>query len=616
MQVLVLKNKIRSDYVTPFLNGAIMIKSYINKLTTRQKLLTFQTLFIIILYFAIAFYLITGYSDSILDSKKDSIQTSLTYVNNNLSTKIKSLEAVDLDVRASDDIKSNLNKTDYIEYGRAFTKITDNLFSKVLSTSGLRHAVIIDMCNHVYTVDVSLQLPTDFNLRDTEIFKAVCQNPSKLVWMPENDIYNKYVQDNGDYRMRSNIHAASLIKNYATGDIQGLLILTLNPNYFQDSVNVGSDIDNTDLYLISKDRTACHVLSSDEAPIPEEVLSALDFDNFESNSVTLGNKMVLFEKNKEMDWFVVCVGDIEEIRQNIRESIVSLLIIIGIAMLIFLILSNGVFNSMTKDIGVLAENMEKFAQGDFDTQIEAPGNDEIGRLSQNFNQMVRKTSELIDTQYRMELRTQETEFKSLQAQINPHFLYNILDMLNWQLVIRGEEKLSDSVVAIGNCLRYSISRDSTSATLQEEINNIRDYVTIQTLINDKPIDFFVDAVDTEIIVLPKLTLQPLVENCFLHGFNGRDTNNSLAVVCSYTSADRSKYCISVSDNGIGMSEDTKNSILPNDSGENSEHVGLRNVFSRLKYMYKDAVDFDIQSSFGYGTTINIIIKIENREIKI
>ena len=520
-----------------------MFNRFKHNLTVRKKLLIFQGCFVCLLFLLIAVYLMTVYSNSLLNSQKENIENSLQYLNNNITAQLEAINSVDIDVRVSSEVKENLNKTDYISYGRAFTKITDFLSSKVFGIPGLRHAIIIDMHNHVYTVDLPLQFPSGFLLESTEAFQAASQAPSKLVWLSYNDIYEKYGLGYGDYRIRSDIHAASIIKNYTTGETQGILILTLNENYFKNIFKSNSTLEKSNVFLVSPDNQKYYILSSEEPEISPDILKELPLSNKTKGTLVLNKSLITYDINTEMNWYIVCAVKLKSLQHDVYKYILPLLIIIGLSLFFFFIASDRAFNSMTKGINTLSASMHQFEKGDFNVKISSCSDDEIGRLSQGFNHMVEQIKNLIDTQYKMAVMTREAEYKSLQAQINPHFLYNTLDMLNWQLVIRGEEKLSESVVAIGNCLRYSISDGNTKSTLHDEINNIKDYISIQTLINEKPIDLVLDAEDADIIILPKLTLQPLVENAFLHGFIGRESNNSLSITGNYSTPERTEYTI-------------------------------------------------------------------------
>ena len=579
----------------------------LKNLTFREKLLLYQGLFIAVFFLGVSVYLTTVYSNSLLKSERNSIENSLQFLNGSITAQIEAINSVDLDVRASSTIKENLNTTDYVQYGRAFTKITDFLSAKVFGVSGLRHAVIIDKKNHIYTVDLSLQLPDSFRLEETRVFQSALLSPSKLVWLSENDIYDLYSVDTGDYRVRSEYHAASIIKNYASGEIQGLLILTLNDNFFRNIAKTVPQTESVNVYLITPDLNKCYPLSENTASLSADFLKSMPLKESSHGSFIENGELITYEQNSEMGWYVVGTIGVRTLRRDVEKYTFPLLAIIGLSLLVFFLISNQVFNSMTKGINQLSLSMKQFETGDFRARVNNPSNDEIGRLSQSFNHMAGQIEDLIDTQYKMAVQTREAEFKSLQAQINPHFLYNTLDMLNWQLILHGEDRLSESVVALGNSLRYSISENGTESTLKSELENVNNYVSIQSLINEKPVEMAVDVKDAEAIFLPKLTLQPLVENAFLHGFKGRDENNILSISGEYAAS--GTYIITVRDNGIGMTEEEIEHLIHSGPLDGA-HVGFANVISRLHYMYKDNVEITVNSQYGFGTAIQIILKLQ------
>ena len=571
-------------------------------MTLRQKLLSFQMAFILVLFLLISVYTMTIYSDSLLETEENNLYQLLSVVNQSISAQLETFSQVGLDAQISAEIRGNLNRSDYVEYGRAYARVTNYLNTKLLGTDGLRHAVVIDKMRHVYSFDLPLRLPDDFVLEDTLVYQSALNRNGNLVWLTENDIYDNYSPRQGYYQVRSDIHAAALIRNYNTGEVQGILILTLDEDYFNNLNYSNGEVDAADLYLVSPDRNKFYKLSGTTEGIPEEINNLITFDDDEYGNFIAGNALVSYRFNDETEWYLVSITQLHSLQKGIRNSIWQLLILFGGALLVFLVTSNHFFNSMTKGISQLSAGIKRFETGDFDVQIDNPGTDEIGQLSSTFNHMVNQINDLIDSQYRMAYITQEAEFKSLQAQINPHFLYNTLDMLNWQLVLLGEDKLSESVVALGKCLRYSTSRDGAEVTLQDELENIKDYLMVQSSVNEKELIYTLEAEEADKIIIPRLTLQPLVENIFLHGFAGRKSNNCFHVVGGFDPTDRNQYVIEIKDNGIGIPEDLLQTIFEEDSNSS---IGLKNVRQRLKYLYKGQGEITIESQYGFGTEVRI-----------
>jgi len=263
---------------------------------------------------------------------------------------------------------------------------------------------------------------------------------------------------------------------------------------------------------------------------------------------------------------------------------------------------------LTRGVDEIAKTMKRVETGDFEVRIDSKRQDEIGRLSKLFDGMMDKVTELIDTTYKQQLLTQQAEFQTLQAQINPHFLYNTLDMINWRLLKSGEEEISRSVVGLGMILQYSMSAQAI-VSLDQEIQNARDYLELRKSNHDPEFQYSIKIAESEKVRLPKLTLQPIVENAIVHGFGRRRTGNELIVSC--LPKGDADYCIEISDNGIGIDSSIVGALLSSpeecakDDSVRKPRIGLRNVNERLLHLFGPGYGLILQSEFGKGTTIAI-----------
>lgn len=160
--------------------------------------------------------------------------------------------------------------------------------------------------------------------------------------------------------------------------------------------------------------------------------------------------------------------------------------------------------------------MERFGQGDFEVNCIVESEDEIGKLSRSFNQMVRDMNHLVETVYDQQLLNQEAELKSLQMQINPHFLYNTLETINWMAKAQGNEEVGEMTVALGKLMRFSLS-GRTFITMREEVESLKNYFRIQKMRYSDKLNLEI-SVPKELmdIYLPKLLIQPIAENAIVH----------------------------------------------------------------------------------------------------
>ncbi len=260
--------------------------------------------------------------------------------------------------------------------------------------------------------------------------------------------------------------------------------------------------------------------------------------------------------------------------------------------------------TITTPIKALAEGMRKVESGDFGALVAVSGNDEIGRLGRSFNSMSRHIRQLIDEVYTIELVKKEAELKALQAQINPHFLYNTLDVIYWTARLEGATKTSEAVHSLSRLFRLGLNQGEELTTLGKELEHLRCYLEIQALRYDEPplIEFSIQE-GLESCVTTKLLLQPLVENAFLHGIADSDRPPRIGVTARRVGEGVE---LSVEDNGVGMDKALLSRVLAEDlSGKKG--YGLRNVDQAIKLAFGEEYGLSIESQPDWGTLVLIRI---------
>ena len=235
---------------------------------------------------------------------------------------------------------------------------------------------------------------------------------------------------------------------------------------------------------------------------------------------------------------------------KLGSSIFLIGIICAIVSIILLVLlSTYIINPIIK----LTKLMKKVEQEDFSVKAEIYSKDEVGELTNVFNKMIGKIRYLIEEVYKQQIVKKEAEFKLLQAQINPHFLYNTLDSINWIAKIKGVEDISKMVVALGQLMRVSISKGKSSVTLEEEMEYINNYLVIQGMrYRDKfKVIMEIDEISKKCIV-PKMLMQPIVENALVHGIERKIGKGSILIQAI---SEYGNLLINVIDDGLGMNEE-------------------------------------------------------------
>lgn len=309
------------------------------------------------------------------------------------------------------------------------------------------------------------------------------------------------------------------------------------------------------------------------------------------------------------NWHLITLVPKMNYMEVLYELRYYILAVVAVVFLATIIVSFILAERFTRDIKELQAAMEQFGEGDFNIICPVRTDDEIGQLSQHFNMMVYNINDLIDKVYNETMLRQEAELKALRMQINPHFLYNTLDMMNWISRNKGVPEVGDIAVSLSSIFRYTI-RGSAFAKLGDELEHIKHYMMIQHYRYGDRVHFTMQVPDeVKAIPVPKLLIQPLIENALIHGIENMDADGAIILEAG---KEGDHLYISVTDNGVGMSLETIREILEDDNRlplEIKESIGLKNVNRRLKLRYGEAFGLQIQSILGKGTKIKIAIPI-------
>ncbi len=277
---------------------------------------------------------------------------------------------------------------------------------------------------------------------------------------------------------------------------------------------------------------------------------------------------------------IIPMSDITQ-RVAIIRQIVIMACIVSAVIGIFLTLL--ISNSVTRPIRTLAGVMSGIQnQENLDMYLEPPSNDEVGVLYESFNSMMSRITKLIDDVYETGRKQREAEIKALESQINPHFLYNTLDSVNWLALSAGANDISEIISSLSELLRYSIKNENELIAIKEEKIQLKNYINIQKMCYEDSFDV-VFSIDENLMTtkIPKLVLQPLVENSILHGISKISCRGYIEIK-GYTKGNK-KVIITVEDNGQNFDVKYLNNILRLDKHikEKGGH-GIRNVDQRIK----------------------------------
>ena len=274
----------------------------------------------------------------------------------------------------------------------------------------------------------------------------------------------------------------------------------------------------------------------------------------------------------------------------------------------FVIITFQIIRKTTKPLSLLSKKMSKISSGNFNDYLEVSGSSEVRQLTTAYNYMLDDINKYMIDIIQIEKEKRIAEIHALQMQINPHFLYNTLTSIKWLIWQNANEKSVKTIDAFIALLQNTISNKHEMITIDEEIQNLKNYVFINHIrYGDKiKVNYFVNP-ECNNYKIPKLILQPFIENSFFHGFTDRDQG----LISVFFNNEDNNIIAEIIDNGVGIPENNISNIF--DSNSLKEHftsIGINNVNDRIKLLYGDDYGVTISSELNFGTSVKIVFPIE------
>jgi two-component system sensor histidine kinase YesM len=392
----------------------------------------------------------------------------------------------------------------------------------------------------------------------------------------------------------------------------GVLMVDLNYSVINDLCNKIKLGKRGYIFILDQDGSIVYhpqqqlIYSSLKNEMIDQVMSS-NTSNF-TTSEGKNSRMYTINQSKNTGWKIVGVTYVDELVPN-KSEIQTYIVMWGIGLtLIAVILSYMLSLRISRPIKRLEASMKEVEKGNFDIQVNIESYNEIGQLSKRFNHMTTEIKELmVQNVIEQELK-RKSEWKALQAQINPHFLYNTLDSIIWMAEGKKSEEVVLMVAALARLFRLSISKGQEMISIAKEIEHIKSYLTIQKMRYKDKLDFEID-VDKHILSnkVIKIILQPLVENSIYHGIKN---NAGVGIVRITGRIVDKRILLQVSDNGIGMTADSiRNMVEKTDKSEEGSGIGVSNVNQRIRLYFGEQYGITFESELGQGTTANIWLPI-------
>ncbi|CAJ1317507.1 cache domain-containing sensor histidine kinase [Paenibacillus nuruki] len=329
------------------------------------------------------------------------------------------------------------------------------------------------------------------------------------------------------------------------------------------------------------------------------------------------SRLIAASKLGTTNWTIVSSTPDRDLNVELTQTKRYLFIVVTVLIVVSALIAFIVSRTISSPLKRLIREMKQVENGNFRGMVTVTSYEEINSLVLSFNHMVARIEELIERVKVSSVSEKNAELHALQSQVNPHFLYNTLDMIYWMLDEKGNDELGDVVLSLSHMFRYSSHwEDHALVTLREEIEQINHYLTIILIRLDGRLSVEIDVEEQWMdLHVPKMLLQPIIENAVKHGLEALDRPGILRVRAI---PDRKYLNIIISDNGKGMNESTlerlRDSLLrPTDPVHRErKSIGLQNLHQRLSHMFGITHGIQIESSLGTGTAVKLVLPLSDQ----
>lgn len=592
------------------------IKQWVNRLSVKKKLIFYGYLtFTPVLILVCLFLLINNYNkvlDERLENDLSSVNTLADSINV-LQTEIKDFSTyicINNEVRnlLTADNPWELNKEAKLWFDDAPMQMIQDMIAlkghirtlAIYPTNGVRpYLRCMDGSSYV----------SDFNvIQETNIYKETLQSDNGMVWKSvskgpgETYVTNRYEK----------VVLYRKVFDLTQKKILGYIVIGANKEQFTDLCENVVKSDKESVIVLDKNGgelfRSGNLDSKVEECLKNESFLKQHYRDRDTHFTYKDYEIICnqMSANSSIVCKVVPRYGLQMQFMDVAYMPISLLFGILIGLLPLLLIISDL---VTKPLGRLSRAIQKFSKGDFEQHVEVTTEDEIGEVANCFNKMVQDIKKLIDENYVITIKERESELTALQAQINPHFLYNTLDSLYWQATEAGNDDVAESILALSDLFKLVLSRGSREITVGHEIELISRYLQIQKMRFAKRLNYRVD-VDEDIlkVKVPKLILQPFVENAIVHGFENISTPCELFVT-GRREGEHIRF--EIKDTGIGMTQDQIDAIWEEETQQYAnQRIGryaIKNIKERLELKYKGDFRLEIESSVGKGTKVILII---------
>lgn len=538
----------------------------------------------------------------VLKNVNDEVNEAYSGVANQIHSSVdylmRDIEDISSYLIINDTIHSILNSKDPDSdvYRIGFSDQSLRFINNIIATKSHINSFAIYSFNglppYTVTTDTGVFKPDYYDVMQTDLYNRALEAHGASIWqyIPRSD-NTLFVRNRSD-----KIALARVIFNYNINKPIGYMIFGINAGYVRDILS-----------SLKSDKDCIAVVYRGQ-PLATTALPEL----FVWSESTAPEGYTVIKDSKGAGglsvYYYMADSGFEE-RYGFL-GLVPIVILTGSLLLLYPI-SSFAASKITRPLGELLVSMKAFEKGDFNQRVNFEAKDEIGEVGRRYNKMVKSIRELIEKNYASRLRERESELAALQAQIKPHFLYNTLDSIYWKALEEGNKKIANMIYSLSRLFRLSLNRGSSMTTLCDEAEFLTHYLEIQK-------ERFGGKLKVKINIeegaknckLPKLLLQPFVENAIKHGIEKSEKGGEVELAAK---KDNGMLHVRISDTGGGMTQEKIKEVFKCTQSHYSDSFAgyaIYNVNERLRLKYGDNYTLNVNSAPGAGTQIDIVLPCE------
>lgn len=448
------------------------------------------------------------------------------------------------------------------------------------------------------------------------------------------DIVREYVQSNDSSMLISSYYNTArerdiirfvlkLYNNGNTRDIIGYVVCDVDSKNLIAIMEKYSSRENMYLWFQpAGDRPAASfgALEGEEAAAIETFQKSIQSGGEgDKAAIESGNRVFFYLEQNKYNFGAYSLMPQEMFYENQKVLASNLILILVVMCTVAMVVTYFVSKTLTRPLENMTATAKKIKAGDTKLRMKVFKEDEIGILGQNFNEMLDTMEDLISREYRTKLLLNRAEYNALQAQINPHFLYNTLDTMGSIAEMQECRQVSALCQSLSNIFRYSLDMKHPFSTVAKEMAHLKNYIYVMDVRMRDHIQYQFD-IEEEVLKaeIPRLSIQPIVENAINHGLRNSRKEKKVRI-CAKAVGELVE--ITVEDNGVGMPEEKIKSLLGAEQAEHSgemeghKSIGIQNIHMRMQMLYGEAYGMEIFSKEGEGTCVKLKIPQKAQEKK-